>query len=197
MYLWQHLMRFRWYFSVFGTAEGLPCASILFAEQRALHFKGSFLFFLRWPKPFAFQAHGSEDQLCMKQAWTTWLLPLKLFLNNPLKGTVQSHPSPSAYFFSQPCSRLNRNIHAVNSPITRSPHIIHKSLQCSPTSTWKFTLKWLLQIFLAKQCCLQHSNNMTANTSALSTQDLLLSEVWVTQKEKGNRKEKGYKSCRR
>lgn len=191
MYLTQRLMRFRWYFSVFYTTEGLSCASVQFAEQRALPLKGWLFFFLRWPKPFAFLAPRSRRTALHEEVvlfiLTAWLLSLKLFLDNLLRAAAQSHSSPlTCYFSSQPSTGLNRHIHTVNIPITRSPHIINKLLHCSPISTWKFTSSELAikKIFLSKQCYIQHSNNMPANTSGFSTQDLLLPDVLTTQKEK-------------
>lgn len=133
-------MRFRWYFSLFCTTEGLSCATVQFTEQRTLSLKGRFFFFffLRQSKLFAFLAPMSR-KTALHEGSTFHINGLTI-----VSEAVQSHSSPfTCCFSSQPSTGLNRHIHTVNSPITRSPHIIHKLLQCSPTSTWKFTLSEL------------------------------------------------------
>lgn len=132
-----------------------------------------FFFFLRLPKPFVFLVPRSRKTALHEENsifCTYSLASLKLFLDNP-RLAVQSHSSPfTCYFSSQLSSGLNRHIHTVNSPITRSQHITHTFLQCS-SSTWKDTLNELAikkKIFLPKQCYIQHSINMPVNTSGFS-----------------------------
>lgn len=89
---------------------------------------------------------GQEKQFHMKKevfsTLTAWqpALSLKLLLDNPFKVDVQSNFS--SFFLMTFHGDKQANSHS-KQPITRSPQIIHKLLQCSPTSTWKFTLSEL------------------------------------------------------